>query len=85
MIDRRLDRLMNQEIDGANSPAESAMLQKALETSGEARARYESLRAAQEILRRQVVIEVWDGLTFLLIFLALVSAEWSLRKWWGLL
>jgi anti-sigma factor RsiW len=51
MIDRRLDRLMNQEIDGANSPAESAMLQKALETSGEARARYESLRAAQEILR----------------------------------
>lgn len=29
--------------------------------------------------------DVWDGFTFLLIFLVLVSTEWSMRKWWGLL
>ena len=51
MIDRRLDRLMNQELDGVNSPADSETLQKTLETSREARDRYESLRAAQELLR----------------------------------
>jgi hypothetical protein len=51
MIDRRLDRLMNQELDGANGPAERETLRAALETSREARDRYESLRAAHELLR----------------------------------
>lgn len=37
------------------------------------------------ILTEVRTIEVWDGLTFLLIFLMLVSVELSLRKWWGLL
>jgi uncharacterized membrane protein len=29
--------------------------------------------------------DIWDGAAFLFVFLALVSSEWSLRKWWGLL
>ncbi len=37
------------------------------------------------ILTEVKTIEVWDGLTFLIIFLVLVSVELSLRKWWGLL
>jgi hypothetical protein len=52
MIDRRLDRLMNQELDGANSPAEQATLREALESDHEARERYDGLRAAHELLRR---------------------------------
>lgn len=38
-----------------------------------------------QILTEVKTIEVWDGVTFLVIFLVLVSIELSLRKWWGLL
>jgi uncharacterized membrane protein len=38
-----------------------------------------------QVLRRSVMVEVWDGIGFLFLFLFLVGAEWSLRKWWGLL
>ncbi|MFT7642152.1 MAG: hypothetical protein ACI9G1_003909, partial [Pirellulaceae bacterium] len=38
-----------------------------------------------QIITEIKTIEVWDGMTFLLIFLVLVSIELSLRKWWGLL
>ncbi|MDA1017937.1 MAG: hypothetical protein O3A00_26200, partial [Planctomycetota bacterium] len=38
-----------------------------------------------QILTEVKTIEVWDGMTFLVIFLVLVSVELSLRKWWGLL
>ncbi len=37
------------------------------------------------IITEVKTIEVWDGLTFLMIFLVLVSGELCLRKWWGLL
>ncbi|MGQ9663291.1 MAG: VWA domain-containing protein, partial [Kiritimatiellia bacterium] len=36
-------------------------------------------------LSKAVLVEIWDGVAFLLLFLILISAEWSLRKWWGLL
>jgi hypothetical protein len=29
--------------------------------------------------------EIWDSMLFLLVFLGLVTVEWSLRKGWGLL
>ena len=38
-----------------------------------------------QVLTEVKTIEVWDGMTFLMIFLVLVSVELSLRKWWGLL
>lgn len=41
--------------------------------------------ADPKVITRKNPVDIWDGLTFLLIFLMLVSAEWSLRKWWGLL
>lgn len=37
------------------------------------------------VIEKTRTIEVWDGLTFLFIFLVLVSGELCLRKWWGLL
>jgi len=39
----------------------------------------------QQVLRKSVLIEIWDGTTFLVLFLLLIGGEWSLRKWWGLL
>ncbi|MCX7591986.1 MAG: hypothetical protein N2255_10210 [Kiritimatiellae bacterium] len=36
-------------------------------------------------LSKAILVEIWDGTMFLLLFLALVGTEWSLRKWWGLL
>ncbi len=38
-----------------------------------------------QMLRRSVMVEIWDGIGFLFLFLLLIGAEWSLRKWWGLL
>jgi len=38
-----------------------------------------------QILTEQVVVEVWDGSVLLGLFLVLICAEWSLRKWWELL
>jgi hypothetical protein len=38
-----------------------------------------------QVLTEVKVIEVWDGLTFLAVFVVLACAELSLRKWWGLL
>ncbi len=38
-----------------------------------------------QIQTQNVVVEVWDGSIFLALFLVLACAEWSLRKWWGLL
>ncbi|MCG3181516.1 MAG: hypothetical protein BIFFINMI_03912 [Phycisphaerae bacterium] len=34
---------------------------------------------------REFTTHLWDGWTFLTLFLVLAAAEWSLRKWWGLL
>jgi hypothetical protein len=51
MSDRRLDRLMNQELDGANGPAEREALRQALDADADARRRYEEMRAAHELLR----------------------------------
>lgn len=38
-----------------------------------------------QVLTERAIIEVWDGLGVLIIFLLLASAEWSLRKLWGVL
>ncbi len=38
-----------------------------------------------QVLTEVKTTEVWDGMTFLAIFLVLVSVELCLRKWWGLL
>ena len=38
-----------------------------------------------QILTSQRLMEVWDGLGFLMLFLVLIGSEWSLRKLWGLL
>ncbi len=51
MIDRKLDRLMNQELDGANTAEESETLRRALDDSREARERFDELRAACAFLR----------------------------------
>jgi hypothetical protein len=51
MSDRRLDRLMNQELDGANGPAEREALRQALDADADARGRFEEMRAAHELLR----------------------------------
>lgn len=45
----------------------------------------DSIPKAPQILTQTVTVEVWDGTVFLFLFLSLVCAEWSLRKWWGLL
>ena len=38
-----------------------------------------------QVLSQEMLLEVWDGKVFLLLFLVLIGAEWSLRKLWGLL
>jgi hypothetical protein len=38
-----------------------------------------------QILTESLLIEIWDGWTLLCLFLVLVSSEWCLRKWWGML
>ena len=38
-----------------------------------------------QILVERILFEIWDGWALLTVFLVLVSAEWCLRKWWGLL
>ncbi len=38
-----------------------------------------------KIEKHEMQIDIWDGWTYLLLFLVLISTEWSLRKWWGLL
>ncbi|MFH1501805.1 MAG: hypothetical protein ABIG03_02030 [Candidatus Eisenbacteria bacterium] len=43
MIDARLMELMNREVDGENSPEESAELERVLETNADARAYYDDL------------------------------------------
>jgi hypothetical protein len=52
MIDKTILRLMNQELDGANSAADSAALRNALVAGREARERFEELRAAADLVRR---------------------------------
>ena len=38
-----------------------------------------------KVLKHSRVVDAWDGAKFLLLFLVLISAEWCLRKLWGLL
>jgi uncharacterized membrane protein len=38
-----------------------------------------------QMLSKEIQVELWDGTPFLILFLLLISAEWSLRKFWGLL
>jgi uncharacterized membrane protein len=38
-----------------------------------------------QVLSQDITLELWDGTVFLLLFVVLVSTEWSLRKLWGLL
>jgi hypothetical protein len=45
----------------------------------------EAIPADPQILSEEIRIEVWDGTAFLILFLALIGTEWSLRKLWGLL
>jgi len=45
----------------------------------------EAIPTDPQIILKDEVIEVWDGLIALLPFLLLVTVEWSLRKLWGVL
>jgi len=45
----------------------------------------EAIPADAQVLTEEVLVEVWDGAAFLVLFLALIGTEWSLRKLWGLL
>ena len=45
----------------------------------------EAIPTDPQILSEEILVEVWDGTAFLLLFLALIGGEWSLRKLWGLL
>jgi len=36
-------------------------------------------------LTEEYPLRLWDGWTLVILFVALAAAEWSLRKWWGLL
>jgi hypothetical protein len=38
-----------------------------------------------QVLSQAVPLDLWDGVPFLMLFLVLICAEWSLRKLWGLL
>jgi uncharacterized membrane protein len=38
-----------------------------------------------QVLSQEILVELWDGTGFLVLFLVLIGAEWSLRKLWGLL
>jgi len=44
-----------------------------------------AIPSAPQVLSQEVLVEVWDGTVFLLLFLVLIGVEWSLRKLWGLL
>ena len=46
---------------------------------------FEAIPKDPQVISEQILLEVWDGTVFLLLFLVLACAEWSLRKWWGLL
>ncbi len=45
----------------------------------------EAIPSDPQILIEQILLEIWDGWALLAVFLCFVSAEWCLRKWWGLL
>jgi hypothetical protein len=45
----------------------------------------DSIPKDPQVLSHPVVVEIWDGAIFELLFLVLICAEWSLRKLWGLL
>jgi hypothetical protein len=45
----------------------------------------EAIPADPQILSEDILIEVWDGKWFLILFLVLIGTEWFLRKMWSLL
>ncbi len=44
-----------------------------------------AIPADPQVLSEQLTVELWDGGIFLSLFLVLISAEWCIRKWCGLL
>jgi len=38
-----------------------------------------------QVLSKSIQVDLWDGTPFLILFILLIGAEWSLRKYWGLL
>jgi hypothetical protein len=44
-----------------------------------------AIPADPQVLSEDVTLELWDGSLFLTLFLVLIAAEWSIRKWCGLL
>lgn len=44
-----------------------------------------AIPADPQVLSQDVTSELWDGKVFVVLFLVLIGAEWSFRKWWGLL
>lgn len=45
----------------------------------------DKIPAAPQRISETVLVELWDGLVFLILLIVLLSGEWSLRKLWGLL
>lgn len=84
-----------QSLEDKDTSADLEAMQQLAERTGGQHYNYRTMNDLQSlvdvipteplILTQVRTIEVWDGMTFLVIFLVLVSVELSLRKWWGLL
>ena len=84
-----------QSLEARDTSADLAAMKTLAETTGgkyfdyRNMARLDELLAAipaePQVLSESILVEVWDGTPFLVLFLVLIGAEWSLRKLWGLL
>lgn len=91
MVDEKYIALINQEIDGANSPRETAMLQDHLATNAEAQQFYDEMLATASLLQEVKPVEPPAHLQHVIMnrlpvnrYGASTPTSWwaELREWW---
>jgi len=53
--------------------------------SGQLAELIDQIPTEKQVLERERIVEIWDSSWALLLFLMVAAAEWSLRKYWGVL
>ena len=84
-----------QSLEARDTSADLAAMKKLADTTGGKYLDYRNMDKLDDliaaipvdpqVLSEDILLEVWDGTGFLVLFLVLIGAEWSLRKLWGLL
>ncbi len=84
-----------QSLEEKDTSADLAAMQRLASDTGGEYFDYRNMREVSKLVEsipddpqrisELVQIEVWDGVIFLILFVFLISSEWCLRKYWGLL